>query len=767
MKGSELLRWMAGILVALAMGWIASRTQVDRGTHLKLEELVTRMLNLETGFNQKLVMARSGMLSHYDDTVTYQREVMWALQRTREMHGILEVEGGIYLDSWQRLEALIKRKLDWVERFKSGNALLRNSLSHLPMIAMERTGALDAGKRQELAEHESMALLLLMQDMLLFSGQHGDAELLRRIESHLAPLADFPNYAELVDHVRTILTWKPRTDQRLEQILNLPIAEGWRQLARVSSLHLQKRQANALAFQIALFVASLVLLGLLLRVLWSLKVSATRQRRLQQAVDSSGDAILTCDPNGVIQYVNPGFSRTTGWNAGEVVGRTLLEIEGYLTVPEAREEVRSSLRLGQSWRGLLPVRPRGSGTDEPGTIGWQQFGLTPIRSGRGRLEGFVMLAHDITELKQTEEALVLAKDRAESADRIKGVINEILEISLLNEALPVILHRALERIIAIPWLPVEPRGAVFLKDPGADRLLLITQMGLPPELQARCSRVAFGVCLCGLAAREGQPVFAAHGDERHVIQARDMPPHGHICLPIQSGERLLGVLNLYLRDGARREELREDFLLLVTATLAGMVERKRAEEMLHKLYHAVEQSPAAVVITDLRGIIEYVNPKFTRNTGYSFEEAVGQHTRFLKSGHTPPEEYQTLWNSIMDGREWHGEFHTRKKSGELFWESVSISPLRAANGVITHFVAVKEDITERKEMDDQLRAAKASAEHANRAKSEFLANMSHEIRTPMNAIIGMTALCLHTEVTSRQENYLRKIERAAHSLLRI
>jgi signal transduction histidine kinase/CheY-like chemotaxis protein/HPt (histidine-containing phosphotransfer) domain-containing protein len=119
------------------------------------------------------------------------------------------------------------------------------------------------------------------------------------------------------------------------------------------------------------------------------------------------------------------------------------------------------------------------------------------------------------------------------------------------------------------------------------------------------------------------------------------------------------------------------------------------------------------------------------------------------------------------GQEWHGEFKTRKKSGDCFWESVSISPLRGLNGEITHFVAVKEDITLRKEMDQQLRTAIQSAEDASRAKSEFLANMSHEIRTPMNAIIGMTGLCLRTALTGKQEEYLRKIDRAAHALLRI
>ncbi|MEO5346471.1 MAG: PAS domain S-box protein [Magnetococcus sp. YQC-9] len=766
-RSSEWARWVAGLLVALAMGWVATLTQVDRRPYQRLEELVSRMLNSETNINQKLVMARSGMLTHYDDTVIYFREVHWALEIARDMALVLKDDGGEYLTAWRKLELDLQRKLDWIERFKSGNALLRNSLSHLPIVVMEdprkKTGENASALREQT---ESRAMLALMRDMLMFAGRHNNDDLRQQIETHLAALADMPDSIELVDHVRLILDMKPRTDRFLDRVLNLPIADGWRQLDRIAARHLQKRQEIAQNYQILLFGAALLLLGVLLRVLWSLKVSTTRQRRLQQAVDSSGDAILTCDPFGVIQFVNPGFSVTTGWRAVEVIGKTLFEIDGYLTEPVTREQLRDAIASGQSWRGLLPVRPKtnGEGSVE---ICWQQFGLMPILSKRGRIEGFVMLAHDITDLKRTEEQLLSAKEQAENADRVKGVINEILEISLLPETLPVVLHRALQKILSIPWLPVESKGSVFLKDPSADRLLMTTQIGMHPELQVRCARVSIGTCLCGQAAQEGKPVFAAHIDHRHSIRIREMSPHGHVCLPILSGEKLLGVLNLYLHAGAERETIREDFLILVTTTLAGLIERKRAEEMLHKLYHAVEQSPVAVVITDLGGIIEYVNPKFCQNTGYAREEAIGQHTRMLKSGHTPPDEYRTLWASILAGHEWHGEFHTRKKSGELFWESVSISPLRSAQGEITHFIAVKEDITERKEMDDQLRAAKASAEQANRAKSEFLANMSHEIRTPMNAIIGMTALCLHTELTGKQENYLRKIDRAAQSLLRI
>jgi PAS domain S-box-containing protein len=127
--------------------------------------------------------------------------------------------------------------------------------------------------------------------------------------------------------------------------------------------------------------------------------------------------------------------------------------------------------------------------------------------------------------------------------------------------------------------------------------------------------------------------------------------------------------------------------------------RKRAEEELRKLSRAVEQSASTIIITDTEGYIEYANPRFSDISGYSREEALGKHTRFLRSGHTPSEEYEQLWNTITSGKEWHGEFQNVKKNGELYWESATISPMKNVDGVITHFLAVKEDITARKEAE--------------------------------------------------------------------
>jgi PAS domain S-box-containing protein len=200
--------------------------------------------------------------------------------------------------------------------------------------------------------------------------------------------------------------------------------------------------------------------------------------------------------------------------------------------------------------------------------------------------------------------------------------------------------------------------------------------------------------------------------------------------------------------------------------LAVMNEFTRSQS-LRKLSLAIEQTPMAVVITDREGIIEYVNPHFTKITGYSTEEAIGREPRIVKSGYHSPVFYQELWETILGGKEWHGEFRNKRKNGELYWEASSISPVKNDAGEITHFVAVKEDISERKQTEEALRHAKRAAEAATAAKSEFLANMSHEIRTPMNAVLGMLYLLQQTPLVDRQKNYLNKAQSASNSLLKI
>jgi PAS domain S-box-containing protein len=142
------------------------------------------------------------------------------------------------------------------------------------------------------------------------------------------------------------------------------------------------------------------------------------------------------------------------------------------------------------------------------------------------------------------------------------------------------------------------------------------------------------------------------------------------------------------------------------------------------------------MLTDNRGVIEYVNPKFTEVTGYQAKEVIGRQPNLLKSGETPAEQYAGLWDKVRQGEEWHGEFHNRRKNGELYWESASISALRNPQGEITHYVAVKEDISERKQLQDEI-----EIHNQEQARTEALTTMgrmasmiAHDLRNPLSSV---------------------------------
>ncbi len=205
---------------------------------------------------------------------------------------------------------------------------------------------------------------------------------------------------------------------------------------------------------------------------------------------------------------------------------------------------------------------------------------------------------------------------------------------------------------------------------------------------------------------------------------------------------------------------------VLESTVRDITQRKKAEEELQKLSQAVEQSPSTVLITDTRGEIQYVNPRFSELTGFSAAEVIGRNPNILNSGTHPPAFYKELWATISAGAVWNGELCNLKKNGERYWESAAIAPIKNALGRITHYVAMKEDITARKRVEAQLKEAKEAAEAATRAKSDFLANMSHEIRTPMNVILGFLELVLEdAALPQRWRRHLAKAQISASALL--
>jgi two-component system cell cycle sensor histidine kinase/response regulator CckA len=177
--------------------------------------------------------------------------------------------------------------------------------------------------------------------------------------------------------------------------------------------------------------------------------------------------------------------------------------------------------------------------------------------------------------------------------------------------------------------------------------------------------------------------------------------------------------------------------LYFITNIQDITERKRAEEELRKLSQAVEQSPASVMITDTTGSIEYVNAKFTNITGYTLDEVLGRKPSILKSGETTAEEYRELWETITAGREWHGEFHNRKKDGTLFWERASISPIRNTEGNITHFLAIKEDATGEKNLQEQLLQSQKME-----AVGRLAGGIAHDFNNMLSVIIGHTQIAM-------------------------
>jgi|GEM_PF-2533278 len=183
-----------------------------------------------------------------------------------------------------------------------------------------------------------------------------------------------------------------------------------------------------------------------------------------------------------------------------------------------------------------------------------------------------------------------------------------------------------------------------------------------------------------------------------------------------------------------------------------VTEIKRKERELTKLRRSVENSPATIVITDTNGIIEYVNPAFTHITGYTREEAIGANPRILKSGAHDQTFYNDLWRTIASGRIWRDEMCNRKKNGEFFWEQVSISPVKNEQGEVTNYVAVKEDISDKKELE--------------RLKDDVERIMRHDLRAPLSVIISIPQLLkMEDTLTAEQAELVNAVEDSGRRML--
>jgi diguanylate cyclase (GGDEF)-like protein/PAS domain S-box-containing protein len=431
------------------------------------------------------------------------------------------------------------------------------------------------------------------------------------------------------------------------------------------------------------------------------------EERFRSVVASAQDAIILIDSDGHTLLWNERATEMFGYSEEEALGSFLHDLIMPKRYGEAFRAGFERFKTSGSGR-LINTTTEVSAVCKDGSEIEVDVGISAIRETDSWRA--IAIVRDITERRQMEI-------RQQRDLDIQRTLGQLQRVALQEMKFDAKLSRMLDLLLANHWLGLEPKGCIFIADQSSQKLLMVVNRGMSEEVVTRCARIDFGECLCGTAVAESRTVFSSNVDEKHTIRPEvDTADHGHYCLPILSGAgEALGVLNTHVEAGHAFSESEERFLGMVASTLAGVIESHQADERLRKVLQAVEQNPASVVITDREGKIEYVNPSARRLTQYSEEELIGQTPVIFKSGLMAPEIYADLWKTLLAGEPWRGELLNRAKDGSLFWESEVISPVFDEHNDITHFVAVKEDVTQQRERERQLLVLERAVEASSNA----------------------------------------------------
>ncbi|MHC1792087.1 PAS domain S-box protein [Solidesulfovibrio sp.] len=433
------------------------------------------------------------------------------------------------------------------------------------------------------------------------------------------------------------------------------------------------------------------------------------EMRYRELVESARSIIVKVDTSGNITFFNEFAQSFYGFTEQEVIGRHLVGT----IVPEQDSyslDMRGFLEtiLAMPDEHLLVENQT---IRRDGSRAWVSWSNKPLYDENGQLLGILSVGTDITARKEAEEAL----HKSERALRftLDGLS---AHIALLDD-----------------------QGTILLTNKGWQEFA--QQNG------TTATTVSEGVNylrVCDLASgnnAQEAPRFAE--GIRSVLEGKSETfTMEYPCNSTTEMRWFVGRVTLFPEDLPRRAIVSHE----------NITERKRTEDELLKRWQIMEQTPACIVITDKRGNIEYVNPYFSQMTSYCAEEVMGKNPRILKSGLHSDDFYRDMWKTISTGNLWRGNICNRRKDGTTYWESATISFVTNSTGEVTHYIAIKEDITSKIELEE--------------LREDMDRITRHDLKSPLNGIIGLPQLLMDDEnVTAEQREYLRMIIDAGLKML--
>lgn len=462
------------------------------------------------------------------------------------------------------------------------------------------------------------------------------------------------------------------------------------------------------------------------------KISSEEQH-LQQILENIGEGVAIVDFDENFIYVNPSALKIFEVSKENLIGKSLKDY----TKPEdlTKLDEQTSLRKNNRTSNYELNIVTADKTEKTIIVT-----SAPYYEQNNLLVGSLGIFRDITDiknaqkkieqqnidLKHNEEMLemtnrVLEQNQMELIDenfklQVDAAFAEILKYSVnANFKLEEFLDKLLQILLNLPFLNLfGKKGGIFLVD-NDENLYLVAESNLG-IVKNHCSIVRKNQCLCGKSLELKKLIFQNHVTADHDITFEGMEDHGHYIVPFIFDNEVVGVLVLYVESGYVQKPEEITFLENVSNLTASIIQKeslknkinfqseilKQQVNELKKFQTIIEQSPVTIVITEQNGDIIYVNPYFTKLTGYTLNEVYGKKTKILKSGMTPDATYKDLWENINKGNVWHGEFINKKKDGSIFIEHATIAPV-SIDGKISNFVAIKEDITESKRKDIEIK----------------------------------------------------------------